>query len=155
MAVSLLATVNAMCMIGPRVYYAMAQDRAFFPVAARLHGRWHSPWIAILAQGLCCCLLIVIPTLESLIKYIGFTLFLFAALSVLALFKFRRRAEWKKTRWVSFAYPLVPGVFVAINLWNFLYFAWGELETAVWSLATVFGGALIYHFHIRRRPAGA
>jgi APA family basic amino acid/polyamine antiporter len=153
MAVSLLATVNAMCMIGPRVYYAMAQDRAFFPAAARLHGRWNSPWIAILAQGICCCVLIVIPTLESLIKYIGFTLFLFAALSVLALFKFRRRPEWKKTRWVSFAYPLVPGLFVVINLWNFLYFAWGELETAVLSLATVFGGALIYHLYIRQRPA--
>ncbi len=31
MAFSLLATVNAMCLVGPRVYYAMAQDRAFFP----------------------------------------------------------------------------------------------------------------------------
>ena len=33
MALSLLATVNAMCFVGPRVYYAMAQDRAFFPIA--------------------------------------------------------------------------------------------------------------------------
>ena len=31
MAVSLLATINAMCMIGPRVYYAMARNGAFFP----------------------------------------------------------------------------------------------------------------------------
>ena len=43
MAASLLATVNAMCMIGPRVYYAMAKDRAFFASAAKVHPRWKSP----------------------------------------------------------------------------------------------------------------
>ena len=53
MALGLLATVNAMCMIGPRVYYAMARNGAFFASAARLHPRWHSPWIAVLAQGIC------------------------------------------------------------------------------------------------------
>jgi basic amino acid/polyamine antiporter, APA family len=53
MAVSLLATVNAMCLIGPRVYYAMARNGAFFAVAGRLHPRWKSPWIAVLAQGAC------------------------------------------------------------------------------------------------------
>ncbi len=40
MAASLLATVNAMCMIGPRVYYAMARDGAFFASAAKVHPRW-------------------------------------------------------------------------------------------------------------------
>jgi basic amino acid/polyamine antiporter, APA family len=95
MAASLLATVNAMCMIGPRVYYAMARTGAFFPIAARIHPRWNSPWIAVLAQGACCCVLILSGTFESLAYYIGFTLFLFSALSVLALLKFRRRPTWR------------------------------------------------------------
>ncbi|MDA2924815.1 amino acid permease, partial [Acidobacteria bacterium AH-259-L09] len=45
MALSLLATVNAMCLVGPRVYYAMARDGAFFPIAARIHPKWKSPWV--------------------------------------------------------------------------------------------------------------
>ena len=89
MAASLLATVNAMSMIGPRVYYAMARDGAFFSAAARVHPRWHTPWVAVLAQGICAWALILTGTFESLAYYIGFTLFLFSAMSVLALFKFR------------------------------------------------------------------
>ena len=93
MAVSLLATINAMCMIGPRVYYAMARNGAFFAAAARVHPRWNTPWIAVLAQGACCCLLILTGTFESLGYYIGFMLFLFTALSVLALFQVPQAAR--------------------------------------------------------------
>jgi APA family basic amino acid/polyamine antiporter len=149
MAVSLLATVNAMSMIGPRVYYAMAQNGAFFPIAARIHPRWNSPWIAVLAQGLCCCVLILSGTFESLGYYIGFTLFLFSALSVAALLKFRKRPAWKPSRWVSVAYPAIPLLYVGMNAWVFVYFARLRSWEALWSLLTVAGGALIYNFAIR------
>ena len=148
MALGLLATVNAMCMIGPRVYYAMARNGAFFASAARLHPRWHSPWIAVLAQGVCTCILILSGTLQSLISYIGFTLYLFTALSVLALFKFRRRPGWKRSPWVSVAYPLIPLAYVLMNVWV-MYFSWNR--SALWSLLTVLAGAAIYHFYIRGR----
>jgi APA family basic amino acid/polyamine antiporter len=146
MAVSLLATVNAMCMIGPRVYYAMARNGAFFAAAARVHPRWNSPWIAVLAQGICCALLILTGTFQSLANYIGFTLFLFSALSVLALFKFRRRPDWKRSRWVSLGYPLIPLAYVAMNAWV-VYFSWNR--AALWSLLTIAAGALVYHFYMR------
>ena len=147
MALSLLATVNAMCMIGPRVYYAMARSGAFFPAAATLHPRWNSPWIAVLAQGICCVILILTGTFQSLANYIGFTLFLFSALSVLALFKFRRRPGWKRSRWVSIGYPLIPLSYVAMNAWV-VYFSWNR--AAIWSLLTIAAGAIIYHFSIRQ-----
>jgi APA family basic amino acid/polyamine antiporter len=149
MAAGLLATVNAMSMIGPRVYYAMARNGAFFASAARLHPRWNSPWIAVIAQGVATCVLILSGTLQSLIQYVGFTLYLFTALSVLALFKFRRRAGWKRSKWVSFAYPLIPLVYVLMNVWV-MYFSWNQ--AAMWSLITVLAGALVYHFYIRQRP---
>ncbi len=149
MAASLLATINAMSMVGPRVYYAMACDGAFFRVATRLHPKWKSPWITVIAQGLCCCVLIITGTFESLVYYIGFMLWLFTALSVLALFKFRKRPEWRPTRWVSFAYPLIPLLYVVANLWVFVYFVNARRGVAAWSLLTVLGGALLYHLYIR------
>lgn len=151
MAVSLLATVNAMSMIGPRVYYAMARNGAFFHAAGRLHPRWNSPWIAVIAQGLCCCALIVTGTFESLAYYIGFTLFFFSALSVLALFKFRRRPGWKKSRWVSLGYPLIPLLYVSINVWVFVYFAQLRSLEALWALVTVVAGALAYRLVVLAR----
>ena len=149
MAASLLATINAMSMVGPRVYYAMARDGAFFRAATRLHPKWKSPWITVIAQGLCCCVLILTGTFESLVYYIGFTLWLFTALSVLALFKFRKRPNWRPTRWVSLAYPLIPLLYIAANLLVFVYFVNSRRGEAAWSLLTVLGGALLYHLYIR------
>jgi APA family basic amino acid/polyamine antiporter len=149
MAASLLATVNAMSMVGPRVYYAMARDGAFFRAATRLHPKWKSPWITVIAQGLCCCVLIITGTFEDLVYYIGFTLWLFTALSVLALFKFRKRAGWQPSRWVSVAYPLIPLSYVLANLLVFVYFVNARRSVAAWSLATVLGGALLYHLYVR------
>src|SRR5262245_7200615 len=147
MALSLLATVNAMCMIGPRVYYAMARNGAFFHAAATVHPKWNSPWIAVLAQGVCCVVLILTGTFQSLANYIGFTLFLFSALSVLALFKFRRRPGWKRSKWVSIGYPLIPLAYVSMNAWV-VYFSWNQ--AAIWSLLTIAAGAIIYHLSIRK-----
>lgn len=152
MALGLLATVNAMCLIGPRVYYAMARNGAFFASAAKLHPRWNSPWIAVLAQGACTCVLILSGTLQSLINYIGFTLYLFTALSVLAVFRFRRRSGWKRSRWVSVGYPIIPLAYVSMNAWV-MYFSWNR--AALWSLLTVLAGALIYHFYIRGQAQGS
>jgi basic amino acid/polyamine antiporter, APA family len=155
MALSLLATVNAMSMIGPRVYFAMAQNGAFFPIAARVHPRWNSPWVAVIAQGVCCSVLIMTGTFRSLASYIGFTLFLFSALSVLALLKFRRRPGWKRSRWVSVAYPAIPLLYVGMNAWVFVYFARLQGREALWSLLTVLGGAVIYQIAIRPRARAA
>jgi APA family basic amino acid/polyamine antiporter len=151
MAVSLLATVNAMSMIGPRVYFAMARNGAFFSAAAMVHPRWQTPWVAVLAQGVCCCLLILTGTVESLAYYIGFTLFLFSALSVLAVFKFRRRPGWKRSRWVDIGYPLIPLMYVAMNAWVFVYFVQLRGKEAFWSLVTVLAGLAAYYLSRRNR----
>lgn len=151
MALSLLATVNAMSMIGPRVYFAMAQNGAFFPIAATVHPRWKSPWVAVIAQGVCCSALIMTGTFESLAYYIGFMLFLFSALSVLALLRFRGRPGWKRSRWVSLGYPAIPLLYVGMNAWVFAYFARLRSWEALWSLGTVALGALIYQVAIRPR----
>ena len=153
MAASLLATVNAMCLIGPRVYYAMAKNRAFVPAAAKLHPRWQSPWVAVVAQGACCCLLIVTGTFESLAYYVSFMLNLFSALAVLALFKFRKNPVWKRIPWVSFAYPLVPSLYVGVNLLIFGYFVSNRIQEAIWASLTILAGAVAYRLYIKTHPA--
>ena len=154
MAVSLLATVNAMCLVGPRVYYAMARDRAFFPAAARLHPVWKSPWVAVVMQGVCTLVLIVIPTFRSLVFYIGFTLYLFTALAVLALFKFRRRDDWVHFSWLDKTYPWVPVLYVGMSLWVLVFSIRGDPVPSILSLATVLAGAAVYHFYVSRSSAG-
>ncbi len=147
MAVSLLATVNAMVTIGPRVYYAMAQNKAFPEAAGRVNARWHTPVVAIIAQGLCTMLMALTPFYD-LVTYIGILLNFFAVMSVASLFIFRRRAGWQKLGVVSFLYPLFPATFVAIGLWmtyqGITRRPWISLAAAI----TVGTGALFYRFRL-------
>ena len=116
MAFGLLSTVNAMTIAGPRIYYAMARDGQFLAAAAKVHPRWRTPVNSIAAQALCSLLFVLMP-FPALVTYIGFTLNLFAALSVGSLFIFRRRQGWRRLRSVSFGFPLVPCLFIGISIW--------------------------------------
>lgn len=150
MALSLMATVNAMVTIGPRVYYAMAQNGAFFHAAAKVHPRWRTPVFAIVCQGLCAMFMTLTP-FPDLVIYVGFSLTFFAALSVASLFVLRRREGWQKVRAVSFAYPAVPLVFLLVAAWTIVY---GVLQKPVVSIAaivTIALGAAFYHARIRGR----
>ena len=108
LALCIVSTVNAEVTVGPRVYYAMAKNRAFFAAAARVHPRWHTPVVAIVCQGACAILMTATP-FPDLVNYIGMSLTLFTVLSVASLFVFRRRQPgWQRLRAVDFAYPLIP-----------------------------------------------
>ena len=149
MAVGLLATVNAMVTIGPRVYYAMAKNRAFPEAAGRVNARWHTPVVAIIAQGICTMFMALTPFRE-LMSYIGMLLNFFAVMSVASLLIFRRRAGWQKLAVVSFLYPLFPVAFLAIGLWMTYQ---GISKQPIVSLAaalTVVTGAVFYRVRIYR-----
>jgi APA family basic amino acid/polyamine antiporter len=152
MALSLLATVNAEVTIGPRVYYAMAKNGAFFAAAAKVHPRWRTPAIAIVCQGLCSMLMTMSPFVDLLL-YIGFLLNVFAVLSVASLFKFRKRDGWRKLKVVSFAYPLIPVFFCLVGVGMTIFGLTYKPGTAAIAILTVIAGAIVYHFRIQRRTA--
>jgi len=155
MALSLVATVNAMVTIGPRVYYAMAQNGAFFRVAAHVHPRWRTPVVAILCQGVCAVLMTATP-FPDLIVYIGFTLTFFAVLAVASLFIFRRRANWQRLGVVSFAWPLMPAAFILVGVWTIIQGVRLRPDISVAVVLTIGTGAIVYHIWRalkQRRPA--
>ncbi len=150
MALSLLATINAQIVTGPRVYYAMAKNGAFLAAAAKVHPRWHTPAIAIVAQGVCTMVMTITP-FPQLVNYIGFTLNFFAVMSVASLVLFRRRAGWRKLRVVSFCYPLFPVVFLLIGTWMIIEGIQLKPYISLAAVVTILTGALVYHFRIKRQ----
>jgi APA family basic amino acid/polyamine antiporter len=154
MALSLMSTVNAMVTIGPRVYYAMAKNKAFLASAAHVHPKWHTPVAAIVAQGVCAMLMTLTP-FPQLVIYIGFTLNIFAVMSVASLLMFRRREGWQKLRVVSFAYPLVPVIFLLVGAWMTIQGLQLKPYISLAAIVTIGTGALVYHFRIRPRAAAA
>lgn len=150
MAAALLSCVSAMVLVGPRVYYAMAQDRCFFPEAGQVSPRWQTPVRAIVYQGVATAVMVVTGTFESLIYYIGFSLVLFAGLATAGVFRMRRRPQWTRLAAVSWAYPLVPSVFVIASLGMLTATLFLRPKPALWGLATVACGALVYRWKFRQ-----
>ena len=112
--VIVLGSMSAMTLAGPRVYFAMARDGAFFPSAARIHPRYHTPAVAILAQAAWCAVLVLSGTFEQLLTYTGFAVILFSALAVLSLFFVRRRGG-DAGSFRAWGYPWAPAVFCAVG----------------------------------------
>jgi APA family basic amino acid/polyamine antiporter len=153
MSVGLLSTVSAMVIVGPRVYYAMAQDGCFFRGAARVHPRWGTPVQAIVWQSLATAVMILTGTFESLLYYIGFALILFAALAVAGMARLRRRPTWKRLRAVSWGYPLAPLVFIVASAWMLCYTMALRPKESLLGLLTMAGGAVVYRCFFRRPAA--
>ncbi|BDC52515.1 amino acid permease [Bryobacterales bacterium F-183] len=149
MALALLASVNSMVTIGPRVYYAMARNGAFFSGAAKVHPKYHTPVNSIIWQGLM-TLVMLLTSFRDLMDYIGFTLNISAVMAVSSLFFLRNRPGWQKLKVVDFLFPLVPALFVLVGLWITYQGLTKKPVVSFAGLATVAIGALIYRFRIQK-----
>ena len=149
-AAGLLASISAMSLVGPRVYYAMARDGCFPGDASRVHPRWQTPSRSIVYQTVVSMAMVLTGTFESLVYYIGFALILFAALAVAGLLRLRKRRQWRCLRAVSWCYPAVPVAFVLASLWMLTWTLLLRPRESVWGLLTIGCGALLYRWNLRR-----
>ncbi len=113
-ALALISAVSAMVMAGPRVYAAMAADRAL-PRQLAWHSKRGVPTVAVVAQGVLGVVCVLVAKLDELIRFAGFTLAVFAALTVGALFILRARGL--KGPYKTFGYPLTPLLFIGTSVW--------------------------------------
>ena len=148
MAIALFSSVNSMIVIGPRVYYAMARNRAFFKFAAQLSTRTRTPVNSILVQGAVAMLVTMTP-LADLVLFIGFTLNIFTVITVASLFIFRKRAGWQKLPAVSFLYPLFPVLYIAMGLWVTYFGLTSAPKPSLIALGLIFAGAAVYKLRIK------
>jgi len=113
--ISLSASVSAMTFAGPRVYFAMARDGVFFKSAGRVHPRFRTPAVAILAQAAWSSLLILSAQADTLVNYTGFSILLFSGVAVVALFVLRSREPGAQRPFRAWGYPVVPGLYVVAS----------------------------------------
>ena len=155
-AAGILTSVSAMSLVGPRIYYAMAQDGCFPAGAASVHPRWRTPYRAVTYQAMASIAMVLTGTFESLVYYIGFALILFAALAVAGLMRLRKRTGWRRLRAVCWCYPAVPAIFILASLWMLVWTLVIRPRESALGLLTVCCGGLWYRWKFRSgTPANA
>jgi APA family basic amino acid/polyamine antiporter len=128
---SILGTLNATVLVGPRIAYAMALDRLFFRGVDRAHSSYGTPHVAILLQCFTAAVLLVIlqrfPTslFVSALDYTTFAILLAMIADTAALYRLRRTRPDRPRPYRAWGYPIVPALYmvactaIAVNmLWR-------------------------------------
>ena len=146
-ALTLLCPISAMLMVGPRIAEAMSRDGFLPPSLSRLNSRF-VPSRAVTLQALLAAAIALVSTLGNLLIYIAFTLNIFAALTVISLFKLRRenRAHVK----VCVGYPITPLIFLLFTLWMTIWSIREEPTATLAGIGTLIIGYILYLFRARQ-----
>jgi APA family basic amino acid/polyamine antiporter len=114
--ISTLGCNAGLVLAGPRVFFAMAEDKLFFRKAGVLNDRYRTPAFSLWTQAVWASVLCLSGTYNQLLDYVIFAQLIFYALTILALFRLRRvRADLARPV-RAFGYPVVPGLYLVALL---------------------------------------
>jgi APA family basic amino acid/polyamine antiporter len=149
--VSILGTLNAMVLVGPRIAYAMALDGLFFARVDRAHARFHTPGVAIAVQALAACgVLLVLETFQRALDYTIFAILLATIADVAALYRLRRKRPERARPYRAWGYPWVPGLYLVANAAVAATLLWGRPLECALGLALAAAGLPFYAVFARR-----
>lgn len=142
-ALALVSSVSAMTMVGPRVYEAVGRD---YP-ALRLLGlrkRSGGPIVSIALQAGLAITMLLTFSFGTLLSYIGFTLSISSALTVIGLYVNRRREPTRARPYRVWGYPVTPAMFVLFVGWMIVHSLWERPVLALLGAGTAGVGLLLY-----------
>jgi basic amino acid/polyamine antiporter, APA family len=123
MAISALGALHVVVMTGARIPYAMARDDVFFQFVKRIEPSSHTPGGALIFLGAIAALLALTGTFEELYSLFVFAVWIFFALTAIALLRLRRIEADLPRPYRAWGYPWTPLIFLfaavvlTINLW--------------------------------------
>jgi APA family basic amino acid/polyamine antiporter len=145
-AFALFSSLSAFIIIGPRVYYSMANDGLFFRSVAKIHSKFGVPSNSILLQCLIACILALSGSFEQVLTYMGFALGIFPILAVIGVFKLR----YKYRNGLKLpGYPVTQIIYIAVGIMILvLSFLERPAESSIALLIVIIGVPAYYFFKI-------
>src|SRR6266851_1802016 len=123
MAISALGALHVVVLTGARIPYAMARDGVFFQFSKRLHPSFRTPTGALIFLGTIAAVLALSGTYEELYSLFVFAVWIFFALTAIALIRLRIKEPELSRPYSAWGYPLSPVIFLVaavaltVNLW--------------------------------------
>ena len=115
-SISIFGTIGIYTMSAPRIYYAMAQDKLFFPFLAKVNSRFHTPIAAMTIQAVWALVLLAFwGTFHDLITYVTFMDLVFMTMAGVSIFIFRRKLADTPRAYTTWGYPIIPIIFILIT----------------------------------------
>ncbi len=140
----------------PRIFYAMGRDRLFFASLGGVHPRFRTPHTAILAIAVGAIAFVLAGNFDQIITFFVFVMWLFYALTGIALFRLRRLEPGTPRPYRTPAYPLAPALFVVASCGMLVSVVLAASRESLIGLALVVSGVPMYDIwrRLRREPGG-
>ena len=145
---ALITSVSAMIMAGSRVYQMMGEDHTFFSWLAKRADN-NSPVNAIILQAAISLILILTLSFDAILYYVGFTLSLFAGLTVFSVFLLRKKGK-STAGYRTWGYPVTPVLFLLVTGWMVIYTLVDRTFESFIGLLTLLLGLGIYFLLLKK-----
>jgi APA family basic amino acid/polyamine antiporter len=152
-AVSTLGFLSQSMLTTPRAYFAMAKDRLFFPLFARLGERSRVPAYAIALQGAAAIVIALSGKYGQILNYVVSVDFIWFGLTGAALFVFRRRGVGEDGMFRAPGHPFTTAFFVAACWLVVAATVWTHFENSLAGFAILAAGLPAFLWFRRSRPA--
>jgi len=116
-ALCIFNSLQATVLVGPHIYRAMAVDGLFFAPFGRTHPKTGSPLTALAVQAAVAIVELLSKKFDQLVNFVMFAIIAFSTLTVFAVFVLRKARPDAPRPFRVPGYPLVPAVFVVVNVW--------------------------------------
>ena len=123
MAISALGALHVVVLTGARIPFAMARDGVFFQFAQRIHPTFRTPSGSLIFLGSIGAVLALSGTYEELYSLFVFAVWIFFALTAIALLRLRKTEPALTRPYRAWGYPVTPFIFLiaaialTANLW--------------------------------------
>jgi APA family basic amino acid/polyamine antiporter len=141
---AIAASINATVLTGPRIYYAMAEDKVFWQRLKKLHPSYNTPHVAIISQAVVACILVILGTFNQLLSYVVFVMLLSSVASGVALFILRRRYPDIHRPYRTWGYPVIPLIFVGSYAWIAFQIGYSKPFLSLLGVMITFAGLPFY-----------
>jgi APA family basic amino acid/polyamine antiporter len=148
--VSAFGALNGIILVGPRVYYQMAQDGVLFGWAGQVHPRFQTPARAIVLQAVWSSVLVWTGTYRALFTRVIYTEWIFFALLGVGILMLRRRPDYHPA-WPMPLVPIAPLLFIAASVAIVVNQVAADLREAAIGLALVVSGLPVFWLWTRTR----
>ena len=146
--VSSFGAMSGIILAGPRVYYAMAEDRLLFAWMGAIHRRHRTPYVAIAMQAIWSSALVLTGTYGVIVSRVVYTEWIFfGALAVGTIWLRRTRSYAPAFR--ASGFPIVPVAFALVCLAIVVNQIAADPRESLTGLALVAAGLPVYYFWSR------
>src|SRR4051812_3311745 len=150
--VSSFGAMSGIVLAGPRVYYAMAQDRLLFGWMGAVHPKHRTPYVAIAMQAIWSSTLVLTGTYGVIVSRVIYTEWLFFGALALGAIRMRRSRAYAPA-FRAAGFPVTPIAFALVCLAIVVNQIATDPRESLTGLALVAVGVPVY-FLWRRMHAG-